>query len=863
VSGTLRRGESMKTRRLMRPYALIYLYRRRLRVHAVQELLAGVGIAIAVALVLAALVAEGSIAGSSREVVRVVVGPASLQLRARSGDGFEERVLARVENLAGVKQAAALLERTATLTGPHGRTATISLAGAEVSLATLDGLAHTLPIGAFQRGGIGLSRLTASELGVTAAGGAPSTVTLQLRGHSSPLKVEAVLGTEAVGALARAHVAVMPLASMQQLSGLPRRITRILVQAQPGQENSVRGELRALAGANLLVAGADQDVTLLRQALRPSDQASELFAVIGALLGFLFAFNAMMLTVPERRRAIADLRLAGTRRSAIVQMVLFQALCLGIAASLVGLLGGYALSRWVFHSSTGYLAQAFTLSSSTVIGAGPVLLAAIGGVLVTCLASAIPLLDLRRRRARDAVYQDRAAPGNALGEGSQRKLFAAAVTLVMLASALFAFIPSGAIYAAAALALATVLAMPLVFAAVLAAVALACEHYPRLTTLPIALASLKATTLRSLALAATGAVALFGSVALGGARANLLAGIGTFAHSYAADADVWVSEPGDNQAVNDFAPDEAARRIARLPEVASVQAFHGGFLTIGNRRVWVIARAPGADRHVLTSQIVAGNAASAITRLGEAGWIAISRQIADEHHVRLGGSFTIPTPTGNSRFKVAAMTTNLAWSPGVIFMSAADYSRAWASTAPSALAVQLRAGVNVAATRGAIARALGPGSGLESSAAGTREARINALANEGLGQLGEISMLLVLAAILAMAAALASSINQRRASLAGLRLSGARPARLRRVLLAESALMLGAGCVTGALAGIYGQFVIDGYLRHVTGFPVASPAASARPLEVLALVLGAALVIVAVPGWFAARVSPAMALREE
>ena len=34
--------------------------------------------------------------------------------------------------------------------------------------------------------------------------------------------------------------------------------------------------------------------------------------------------------------------------------------------------------------------------------------------------------------------------------------------------------------------------------------------------------------------------------------------------------------------------------------------------------------------------------------------------------------------------------------------------------------------------------------------------------------------------------------------------------------------MLGAGCVTGAMAGIYGQVVIDGYLKHVTGFPVAS-----------------------------------------
>ena len=60
-------------------------------------------------------------------------------------------------------------------------------------------------------------------------------------------------------------------------------------------------------------------------------------------------------------------------------------------------------------------------------------------------------------------------------------------------------------------------------------------------------------------------------------------------------------------------------------------------------------------------------------------------------------------------------------------------------------------------------------------------------------------------------------------SLATLRLSGVAPRRLRLILLVESALMLGAGCVTGAVAGIYGQVVIDGYLAHVTGFPRRQP----------------------------------------
>ena len=201
-------------------------------------------------------------------------------------------------------------------------------------------------------------------------------------------------------------------------------------------------------------------------------------------------------------------------------------------ASAVGLAAGYALSVWVFHQPTGYLAEAFTLSSATVVGAGPLLLAGLGGVAATCLASGVPLLDLRRGRARDAVYRDAGDPGNALGERTRQALFAAALAVLIAATAIFALAPSAAILAGAMLALATVLAVPLAFAAVLSVARLIVGRCQRLTSLPVALASLQATTLRSLALAATGAVALFGSVALGGARDDLLRGIRSFSSSY-------------------------------------------------------------------------------------------------------------------------------------------------------------------------------------------------------------------------------------------------------------------------------------------------------------------------------------------
>jgi putative ABC transport system permease protein len=850
----------------MRPYPLLYLYRRRLRAHAIQELLAGLGVAIAVALVFAVIVANGSIAGSTAEVVHTVTGRASLQLRARGPDGFDERVLARVEALPGVEQAAPALEQTATLLAPNGRRDTLDVVGTDVSLAVLDGLAYTLPVTALSRQAISLSQASAAQLRIASPeldGGAPPKVSLLIRGHAYRLNVSAVLGHEAAGALSQAQAAVMPLTSLQRLAGLPRRISRILVETKPGREVSVRSGLGRLAGEQLTVAPADQDVALLRQALRPSDEATALFTVTATVLGLLLAFNAMLLTVPERRLAIADLRVDGVRRTAIVQMVLFEALCLGLLASLVGLLTGYALARGAFHQSPGYLAHIFVLGGGTVIGALPLLVAFAGGVLATCLASAVPLLDLGRGRALDAVQFERGMPGHALGAHTRRRLFAAACAMFALASAVFALAPSAALLASLMLAIATVLAVPLVLAGVLRFAEALAQRSRTLTILPVAVTAQRATTLRSLALVSTGAVAIFGALSLGGSREDLLRGIAASARGYAADADIWVVSPGDNQATVDFAPDHLVARLARVPGVARVRVFQGDFQELGSRRVWLIARPPGTGLAQLKGQMIHGNASVAVTRLGEGGWIVIPQQIAEERHVRVGGRMTLLSPTGAVRLRVAATTTNLGWPTGAVVMSTADYSRRWRTSAPAALAVQLDRGASQRAALAAIVRALGPHSGLEAVSAVTRAARIEATAGEGTGQLGEIAKLLVIGAILAMGAALTSAIWQRRNSLAGLRLEGARPWRLRLILLAESALMLLAGCLTGVVAGIDGQAVINGYLVHSTGFPVAGLDASLRPLEILGLVIAAALLIVAPPAWLASRVSPMLALEGE
>lgn len=852
----------------MRLDALLYLYARWVRAHPVQELCAGLGIAIGVALALAVLVANGSVAGSTREVTRALVGNADVQLVARHSLGFDERLLARVRGLPGVAQAAPVLEQRAILVGPGGRRAPVVAAGVDPTLAAL----FPAAIGNLGAGGLRLTDgiMLPLEIGrrlglpgsvAQAVGPRERRVSLELRGRRFPVRVTAMLGPETVGPLAGAIVAIAPLPYLQRLAGLPRRLTRVLVRAAPGREDAVRAGLAGIAAGRLTVASADAEVDLLEQASGPANQASAGFALIGAVVGFLLAFNAMLLTAPQRRRLVADLRIQGFTRPSLVQMQLVQAAFLGIVASAAGLLAGVVLARTVFDQTPAYLAAAFPLGTETVVGAAPLLVSFAAGLVATCLAVVPPLLQLRRSGpAYDGGHRDvESTP--ALDRGLRLRLLAAALVLVAATSAPLLVTSNAAFVAVAGLAFATPLAIPAVFAVTVRSVEGAATRARRLSALAVALLALRSTTVRSLALAATGAVAVFGAVAIGGAREDLLRGIDRYTEQYVSTADLWILQGADDQATKDFRPGDLPARVAAVPGVRAVRKYRGAFLDFGGRRVWVIAR-PEADRPMIPAgEILSGDAASATARLRAGGWITVSDRLAADRGVGPGDTLALPTPTGEVRYRVAATTTNFGWTPGSIVMGSADYRRAWASSYPTALEVDLLPGAHPEAAKRAVRRRLGAGTALRVQTAGERAAQGERNARQGLQRLGQISALLLLTATLAMAAAMGAAIWQRRAGLASLRLQSFRPAQLWRVLLIESAVVLAAGCLTGAVVGVYGQALIDRYLRLTSGFPVSYSIAW-QTVEIFVAVVLAALAAVAVPGRLAARAPPSLGLQE-
>jgi putative ABC transport system permease protein len=256
---------------------------------------------------------------------------------------------------------------------------------------------------------------------------------------------------------------------------------------------------------------------------------------------------------------------------------------------------------------------------------------------------------------------------------------------------------------------------------------------------------------------------------------------------------------------------------------------------------------------VAASQLLHGNLARANQRLREGGWAAVSEGFAAEHALSVGRGFTVPTPSGAAPLRVAAITTNLGWAPGALLINSSEYERYWRSSDPTALELRLRPGVSPAVARRAVRGLLGSRPGLRVQTFTERQHQYAEDSRQGLQALSEIATLLLIAAALAVASALSAAIWQRRARLASLKIQGYDTGQLWRALLLESAVVLGVGCILGAVFGVYGHALASRWLRLNTGFPAPFAVGFPGVFLTLALLAMIALTVISLPGLAAAR----------
>jgi putative ABC transport system permease protein len=850
--------EATKPGRLRLSSALA-LYRVRLRKRWLQELLAVLGIAAGVALLYATQVASTSLSAPVRNITEGLVGNGQLQLLSRGSAGMPEQIYEQVMAVPGVRQAAPGLQVLGNLVGPRGQRG-VTLFGADPRIVRLRGdlLKGFTSADAAQQQTLVVPSPVARAIGVRVG----DDVRVQLAGRT--ITVPAVVaGREQIGSLVSTSIALVPLAYLQQLAGARHQVTRILVEARPGQISNVRRGLERLAaGRHLDVRPADYEATLFDQSARPTSQASTIFSVLSALVGWLFAVCALLVTAAERRKLAIQQRDQGYPPSATLMTLLVDAATIGVAGTALGLAAGEMLSRQGFDSDVSFLAGAFPIGDQRIVTWQSVAIAGVGGLVAAAFGVLAPVREfvlaslprgMRRTHARILRHEP-----SIHGMRLRGPLPILGIACLALTVAITAVAPGAAVVGLVLLTLALVLLLPAILTGMIAGLEWCNQRERSLVAVELALQQLHARRwrTRALAIATTGAIAVFGGTALQGARANLQAGLDDLARGLSSAASVWAAPTGAGSAIGTSAFEPTAtQKLARLPAVRSVGLYRAGLLDLADRRAWIVGAPRDTQQPIPPHQILEGDMRLATARIRDGGWATVSRALADHLGLQIGRKFTLAAPRPTD-LRVAAITTNLGWSAGAVLINATDFARAWGTEAIAAYHVQLAPGTTPAEGRRQVADALGPRSALQVETAAQRAERQSAVGRAGLSRLRQIAALTLLAAVLAMSAAMIGLLWQHRPVVGSLKLHGLGAGLMWGALVIETGVLFGTGALAGGVFGLLGQELCTRGIQVVTGFPVAQGLRLDIAASTVALVIGASLLVVIVPGYLVARVLP-------
>ena len=132
-------------------------------------------------------------------------------------------------------------------------------------------------------------------------------------------------------------------AALLGLDGLANVVS--VVPSDGVETGDLQAELLAV-GEVTSVQRADSMAQLIEDMMAQFVGIFQLFEVVVLVLAVLIAFNAASIAVDERKREHATMFAYGVRRRTVVSMLVLESAVVGVVATVIGLLGGFALFRY-------------------------------------------------------------------------------------------------------------------------------------------------------------------------------------------------------------------------------------------------------------------------------------------------------------------------------------------------------------------------------------------------------------------------------------------------------------------------------------------------------------------------------------
>lgn len=634
--------------------------------------------------------------------------------------------------------------------------------------------------------------------------------------------VRGLLADEGPARVLDGNFALMDIAAAQLALDRLGRIDRLDVRLAEGL---------AIDAAEAAIAARLPDVLRVQRPSRRGQQVEQLLAAfhlnltalsyVALLVGLFLVYNTVSASVVARRTEIGTLRALGLSRASVVWLFLGEALALAVPGCVLGVVFGQALAHGAVALTAQTVSVLYVASAAAAPALGPadVLLAFGIGLPLSLVAAALPAREASRVsplaaiRGHDLVDTRVRLP--------VRRLFGP-VALVGLGAWLARFDPIGGLpLAGYAAALAFVLGAAGLVPGVLFVLArFGGPIVGRLFGVAGLLAhgnlagAIPRLSVSVAALAVSLSMMVAIAVMIGSFRETVVHWVG---QTLRADLFVGPATRSEGARQATISP-EVDEIVARHPAVAAVDRFRNvaatyrdGSIVLGSgdfavllARGELLFKAPADARAAMQAAIDADAA-------------VVSEAFSLKHGHVVGDEVALPTRTGLTRFRVAAVYYDYSSDRGVVMMDRGTFARHFGEAASTGLTVYLRDGADAAAIRADLLSGLGERHRVYIYTNQALRAEVLRIFDATFAITYALELIAVFVAMLGVTGTLATLILERRRELAMLRLVGADRRQVRSMVVIEAGMMGGVSQAIGLVVGLLLSLVLI-YVVNVQSF---------------------------------------------
>jgi putative ABC transport system permease protein len=797
-----------------------------------RTLLTLLGVALGVAVFVSIRLANHSAMASFSDTVDAVAGKANLQVVADS-TGFDERIYPRIRSIPGVSAAAPVVQlyTRGDLGERSSRTVYRKDQGSpydETLLVLGIDLFSERPFQRYappEEGGrasildlledpraVAITRTLATRHHL----GLGDPLRLVSGGRRVTLNVRQVLESQELQQAMGGNVLIVDIATAQEAFNRYGKLDRIDLLVAPEQRSAVETAIRPLLPPQAKVTqpqGRTRQVENMVEAFRLNLTA---LSFIALFVSMFLIFNAVSMSVLRRRREIGILRGLGLRRRQVVGQFLSEALFLGVAGSLAGLLLGILLAKASLGAiartlSTLYLvvhAENVYLDPGT-LGTGLAL-----GVAMSLLSALAPAVEASYTPPSVTVRQ------GMLIEAQPLPIRACTVggLLILVLAGLVSWWTVGQRRPVGGFVSAFLLLGG--FSLLAPGFTLLCERLsaPLVRAVGGIEGVLGARYLRE-AIARTSVVVAALMVSVG-----MMVALTVMVGSFRRTVDVWVNQTlrGDlyvepvgrdvtgSATVLPPAVVEAARS---QPGVVAVDTYRGAQISYNDRIAYVAGIDFGVQERYGRLQFLDGDARDVLARARTGDGVIVTESFAFRHRVKAGDAVTLDTPSGTVRLPVAGVFYDYSTDAGAMMMDYHLFWRLWKEQRTESLAIYLGPGVEVDQARNAFVRTLPRDVVLYVTPNQSLRRRVLIVFDQTFQITYALQGIAIAVAVLGVISTLTALILQRGREIGVLRAVGALRRQVRKMVLVESGLLglIGSllGCVCGLALSLLLTYVIN------------------------------------------------------